>query len=93
MSDPQSVRSLRADEAAMRDDIGHIIGDVDDLKAAEILALKPTVADLEEAAIWLSGDGDVLAKDGHKLGDIAAQILDMLDAPEEGEEDVLPPPA
>ncbi len=90
MADPQSAPSLRAEEDANRDDIRHIIGDVDDLKAAEILALKPNVADLEEAAIWLTGDGDLLAKDGHALGEIAAQILDILDTPEEGEEEFAP---
>jgi hypothetical protein len=33
----------------------------------EILALSPRLTDLEEAAIWVAGDGDILAKSGIRL--------------------------
>jgi hypothetical protein len=39
--------------------------------------------------LWVSGDGDVLAKGGHPLSSIAANVLDILNVDEEEE----PPPA
>jgi hypothetical protein len=66
-----------------RDDVRGILGDIDDARIMDILALKPSLADLEEAAIWATGDGDVLAKSGRPLGGIAAAIVDILTADEE----------
>lgn len=65
------------------DDLRRILGDIDDAKVVEILALKPTLADLEEAAIWATGDGDILAKGGRPLGGVAAAIVDILTADED----------
>lgn len=72
-----------------RDDLIRILGPIDDAKAAEILALKPTLAEVEQAAIWAAGNGDVLAKQGHPLTGIVADIFDALTA---GEEEEPPPP-
>jgi len=70
---------------ASRDDVRHILGDIDDAKIIDILKLRPTLVDLEEAAIWATGDGDVLAKDGHPLTGVAADIVDILAVEEEEE--------
>ena len=59
-------------------DIRKILGDLDDVKVAEILALKPSLVDLEEAAICLTGDHDVLAKSGHHVPVTAARIIELL---------------
>jgi hypothetical protein len=64
-----------------------ILGDFDDAKIIEILVLNPSVADLEEAAIWATGDGDVLARNGRPLAGLAADIVEILTA----DEDELPP--
>jgi hypothetical protein len=74
--------------AATRDDLLRLVGDVDEHKLLDILALHPTVAEIEEVTLWASGDGDVLAKGGHPLSGVAAQILDILNVDEEEE----PPP-
>lgn len=66
-----------------RDDLRRILGDMDDAKTIEILALNPSLADLEQAAIWATGDGDVLARSGHPLVGIAAAIVDILAVDEE----------
>jgi hypothetical protein len=63
---------------ASHDDLTRILGDVDDAKIVEILALKPTLQELEEATLWVTGDGDVLAKEGHPLGGIVAAIVDII---------------
>ena len=43
--------------AITHDDLNAILGDIDDAKVIKILALTPTVAELEEAAIWATGYG------------------------------------
>jgi hypothetical protein len=72
-----------------RDDLLHLLGEVDERKLLDILALDPTVLEIEEVTLWVSGDGDVLAKGGHPLSSIAAKVLDILNVDEEEE----PPPA
>ena len=47
----------------------------------EIASLRPTIADLEEAATWLSGDRDVFGP-GEPLKGVAAEIVAVL-APDE----------
>ena len=34
--------------------------------------------ELEEAAVWVTGDGDALAKSGHPLGGVVAAIVDIM---------------
>ena len=70
-------------------DLQHILGDMDDSTAVAILALRPSVAQLEEAQVWLSGAGDVLGKEHRPLDGVVAQIYDMLFI---AEEDEVPPP-
>jgi hypothetical protein len=66
-------------------DLRRVLGAIDDDKTMVILKLAPTPADLEEAAVWAAGDGDVLAKGGRPLTPVARQIVDILatDADEE----------
>ncbi len=72
---------------ASREDVRRLLGDIDDAEILEILALKPSIADLEEAAVWATGDGDVLDRSGRPLTGVAAKIVEILDT--EAEE---PPP-
>jgi hypothetical protein len=69
--------------AARGDDIKRILGDIDESKVIEILELKPTVADVEEAAVWARGNGDILAKAGRPQTGVIAQIADIVTADEE----------
>ena len=87
MPRPQSITGTQR-IAAMHDDLLRIVGDIDERKALDILALSPTVAEIEEAAVWAVGNGDVLAKTGHPLTGISAEIFEILTADEEEE----PPP-
>lgn len=68
---------------AASSDVRKLLGDLDDAKVAEILALKPSLADLEDAAICMAGDHDVLAKSGHHVPLTAARIVELLAAEEE----------
>ena len=85
---PTKSRSSARPAMATRDDLLRLVGDVDERKALDILALRPTVAEIEEVAVWAAGDGDVLAKGGHSLSGAAAGSPDILTADEEEE----PPP-
>lgn len=78
-------RSTQAgpDSAVTQEDLARLVGELDERKTLDILALKPSLAELEEAAIWAEGDGDVLAKIGHPLAGVVAQIVDILAADEE----------
>jgi len=49
----------------------------------EILALKPTLAELEQAAIWSAGGDEALAKSGRTLSRVAAEIVEILTEDEE----------
>jgi hypothetical protein len=68
--------------AANRDDVLHILGGIDDAKIIEILALRPSFADLEQEVICAAGGGDVLARSGGPVGRIVADIVDTLTADE-----------
>jgi len=48
-----------------------------------ILALHPTVAQLEEARVWLNGEGDVLGKEQRPLAGVVAEIFDILKVAED----------
>ncbi|MGE0575195.1 MAG: hypothetical protein AB7F22_02580 [Reyranella sp.] len=78
----QSMGSVARPASAS--DVRHILGDLDDGKVAAILALKPSLAELEDVAICMAGDHDVLAKSGHHVPVTAARIIELL---AEGEEE------
>jgi len=69
---------------AMHDDVRDILGNLDDGKMVAILALKPTIREVEEASVWLSGDVDVFGP-GRPLKDVSSQIVALLTADEEEE--------
>lgn len=73
----------RHGEKATGQDLHQILGDMDDSTALAILGLHPSVAQIEEARIWLNGAGDVLGKEGRPLDGVVAQIFDMLRVEEE----------
>ncbi len=74
----------RASEVlATVDDVRRIVGEIEDAKTVAILALRPTMADLEQAALWAVGNGDFLARQGHPLTGVAAAIFDLLTADED----------
>lgn len=75
----------RRGAAATHRDLVHIIGDIDDRTAAAILALEPSVAEVEQALMWISGEGDVVDRTGHPPAGKTAAIVDILAAelPEE----------
>ena len=71
--------------AVSQDDLLRLVGDIDERRVFDILALNPTIAELGQAALWAAGDGDILAKGSHPLSGRAAEILEILATDDEEE--------
>jgi hypothetical protein len=69
---------------ATSDDVARILGDIDPSKMLSIIALRPTILDVEEASMWLAGDRDVFGP-GLPLQGVPSQIVAILTADEEEE--------
>jgi hypothetical protein len=82
MPKPNSGQSMHHHEAT-GSDVHQILGDMDDSTAVAILALRPTVAQLEQVRAWLNGTGEVLGKEHRPLDGVVAEIFDMLKVEEE----------
>lgn len=65
------------------DELRAIAGNLDDETVIDILNFQPTSAELEQAVIWASGDGDLLAKRGHPMTGKVAEIVEILTADED----------
>jgi hypothetical protein len=69
-------------------DIQRLLGDLDASTIAALVALGPTLAEVEEAALWAAGEGETLPEP-HQPRSVVAQILELV-APEEDEERRVP---
>jgi len=74
---------------ATTEDIRSILGELDEDKLLAIASLKPTIADVETAMMWFSGDADVFDA-GTPIHGCASEIITILS---EGEEEEPPPAA
>lgn len=70
--------------SATRDDVRNILGELDPAQVLAIMALKPSVADLEQALLWLEGDTDVFEPDSPIKG-VASDVLTILSENDEEE--------
>ena len=79
-----SVTTRDRGALAVPDDIQHILGTLDEAKLLDIMALRPTILDIEEASVWLAGDTDVFGA-GQPLRPVASDVVAILTADEEEE--------
>jgi hypothetical protein len=70
---------------ATPEDVRHVLGDLEDIEIAHILALQPTYRDLTEAAIWARGDGDLAAREAHDLSASALAIASIIIAADQAQ--------
>jgi len=61
-----------------REDIVAIVGELDDLRIAEILATGATAAELTEAFGWLSRNGEMGEALQHSLSGTVARLYEIL---------------
>jgi len=77
----RELRRLEEKRQAPRtgpDDVLRLLGELSPDRIAAILSLGPSPADLELAALWGQGNGDVTAVYGHILSGKAAAIVDIV---------------
>jgi len=72
------------DVRASSDDIRRVFGQLDEAKLLDILALRPTIRDLENALVSLSGDRDIFGA-GEPLPGTPGEIAAILTADEDEE--------
>ena len=58
---------------ATADDIRRILGTLDETKLLDIVALRPTILDVEEASVWLAGDANIFGA-GQPLKPVAGRL-------------------
>ena len=69
---------------ATLEDIQRLFGDLEASTISALMALKPTVQDIEEAAVWIAGEGGSLPEP-HQPARVVAEILDLLVTDEDEE--------
>lgn len=69
---------------ATQRDIEAILGELDTAQVLAIMALRPTVADLEQASLWLEGDPDIF-EPGEPIKGVASEVVTILTESEEEE--------
>lgn len=69
---------------ATHDDVRKILGELDPAQMLAIMALRPTVADLEQVSLWLEGDTDVFEA-GKPIKGVASDVLTILTENDEEE--------
>ncbi len=79
-----SVTTRDRDALAAPADIQRILGTLDETKLLDIMALRPTILDVEEASVWLAGDADVFGA-GQPLRPVAGEVVAILTADEDEE--------
>ena len=60
------------------------VGDIDFAEMLAIMSLRPTIADIERASVWLEGDPDVFGA-GEAVQGVASDIIAILTENEEEE--------
>lgn len=80
MPDPKPDGPLPASSVSP-DDVIRLFGDLDTQTLIAILALQPTIADLEEAALRSVGNGEAVG--GRQASGVVAEILDLIDTGDE----------
>ena len=69
---------------ATRSDIKAVLGDIDSAEMLAIMSLRPTIADIEQASVWLEGDPDVFGA-GEPAQGVASEIIAILTENEDEE--------
>ena len=65
-------------------DVQRLLGNLEGSMVSAILALTPTIAEVEEAALWAEGEGETLTERHQPRRTIEA-ILDLITADEDDE--------
>jgi hypothetical protein len=86
MTQDQGSQGMKAATATVGD-VKRLLGPMDDGISAAIVAMNPSISELEEVAAWLAGEDDVMGELERPLAGVAGQIYELLAAAEEEEEE------
>lgn len=81
----KSAKAAAKPALARRSDVVQLFGDVDDQTVVEVLKLKPTVDELEQANVWIEGLGNRLSHSGHPQTERIGKLIDLLRVDDEEE--------
>lgn len=59
-------------------DIRDVVGDIDDLKAAAIADMDPSIEELEEAVAWAQAESDVMGELERSSNAVVAALYELL---------------
>lgn len=79
----KAPKAPAAQAIATRADVLRLLGDLDDETVAAVLQLAPTLMEIEEAAVWLDGEGSTAFRRGHPQNARLTKILELVDTDEE----------
>jgi hypothetical protein len=79
-----SAPAIADGRPASSDEVKRILGELDAEQLLDILALHPTLLDVEQASLWLAGDADVFGA-GQPLPALAGEIVAILSVDDEEE--------
>ncbi len=75
---PAASRNPISGQRLKHDDVARLVGDLEDVKIVEILAIAPTLEELEEAVAWAESESDVMGKLEKSLSGAAARVYEIL---------------
>ncbi len=76
--DSAASRGSKSQQRMKHDDVVQLVGDLEDAKVAEILAISPTLEELEEAVAWAEAESDVMGELEKSLSGPAARVYEIL---------------
>jgi hypothetical protein len=74
----------RIDPVVCVEEAKGVLGDIDPAQMLAIISLRPSIADIEQASVWLEGDPDVFGP-GKAVQGVASEIIAILTENEEEE--------
>ncbi len=82
-----AVTSSERGSLASAEDVRRVAGPLNDGVVAEILRIGASLGELEIAARYLRGEGDIADRAGHPLSGRVARVYEILSAAEEAEDE------
>jgi len=76
--DPAASRGSKSQQRMKHDDVVQLVGDLEDAKVVEILAISPTLEELKEAVAWAEAESDVMGELEKSLSGPAARVYEIL---------------
>jgi hypothetical protein len=78
------------DRKATSEDVRRVLGDLEDTVVVEVLSHEPSFRELSDAALWIRGDGDLIARERIELSAAAMAVAEILARENEEQVDETP---